>query len=325
MKTDEKGGEGMGNRLTRWWGKNNLSVRHKTGIVLKDLLIYLIFIAIAFMILFPIFEKVTVVIKSQDDLVDNTVKYIAKEPTLYTLKRAIKAMDYWAALGHSLLLSFGVAMLQVLSSAFIAYGLARFRFVGRGLTFALIVLTLVIPPQVLLSSMYLNFRYFDFLGLFRLLTGNPLNLIDSPTPFLLMAVTGLGIKNGLYIYMLRQFFRGLPVEFEEAAYIDGAGIMRSYFTIMLPNARTILVSVFLFSFSWQFTDSTITPMLFNDFTTVPGALMSLETYQINQLEPAFRSALITAGSLLAILPLILLFIVGQKFFVQGIERSGIVG
>ena len=66
-------------------------------------------------------------------------------------------------------------------------------------------------------------------------------------------------------------------------------------------------------------------MLFNDFTTVPGALMSLETYQINQLEPAFRSALITAGSLLAILPLILLFIVGQKFFVQGIERSGIVG
>ena len=173
--------------------------------------------------------------------------------------------------------------------------------------------------------MYLNFRYFDFLGVIGLIRGDSLNLINTAWPFMLMGITGLGIKNGLYIYMLRQFYRNLPIEFEEAAYIDGAGIIRSYFTIMLPNARTILVSIFLFSFSWQFTDSTITPMLFNDFSTIPGMLMSLETYQMNQLEPAFRSALLSAGSLMAILPLILLFIVGQKFFVQGIERSGIVG
>ncbi|MDD4413756.1 MAG: carbohydrate ABC transporter permease [Oscillospiraceae bacterium] len=315
----------MENRFARWWNKNNLAVRHKSGNILKDLLIYMIFIAIAFMILFPLFQKVTVILKSQADLVDNTVKYVAKEPTLDTLKRAIEALDYWSALAHSLLLSLGVALLQMMTSSFIAYGIARFRFVGRSLVFALIILTLVIPPQVLLSSMYLNFRFFDFLGIFKVFLGKPLNLINSAWPFVLLAFTGLGIKNGLYIYMLRQFYRGLPVEFEEAAYIDGAGIMRSYFTIMLPNARTIMVSVFLFAFSWQFTDSSITPMLFNDFATIPNALMSLETYQVNQLEPAFRSALITAGSLLAIIPLVLLFVVGQRFFVMGIERSGIVG
>ena len=315
----------MENRIARYWKKNNLAIRHKVGIGTQNLIFYLIFIAIAFMILFPLFEKLTVVFQSQDDLVDNTVKYIAKEPTLYTLRTVIQAMDYWTALWHSLLLSLAVALLQVFSSSFISYGLARFRFVGRGLVFALIILTLIIPPQVLLSSMYLNFRYFDFLGVIRLLFGNPLNLINTPWPFLLMGITGLGIKNGLYIYMLRQFYRNLPTEFEEAAYIDGAGILRSYFTIMLPNARTILVSIFLFSFSWQFTDSTITPMLFNDFSTIPGSLMSLETYQMNQLEPAFRSALLSAGSLMAVLPLVLLFIAGQKFFVQGIERSGIVG
>lgn len=315
----------MENRAARYWKKNNLAIRHKAGIWTQNLLFYLIFIAIAFMILFPLFEKLTVVFQSRDDLVDNTVKYIAKEPTLYTLRTVIHAMDYWTALSHSLLLSLSVALLQVFSSSFIAYGLARFRFVGRSLIFALIVLTLIIPPQVLLSSMYLNFRYFDFLGVIRLLFGAPLNLINKPWPFLLMGITGLGIKNGLYIYMLRQFYRNLPNEFEEAAYIDGAGILRSYFTIMLPNARTILVSIFLFSFSWQFTDSTITPMLFNDFSTIPGSLMSLETYQMNQLEPEFRSALLSAGSLMAVLPLVLLFIAGQKFFVQGIERSGIVG
>ncbi len=315
----------MENRAANYWRKNSLAIRHKSGTVLQNLVCYLIFIAIAFMILFPLFEKLTVVFQSQEDLVDNTVKYIAKEPTFYTLKTVIKAMDYWPALLHSLLLSLAVALLQVFSSSFISYGLARFKFAGRGLIFALIVLTLIIPPQVILSSMYLNFRYFDFLGIIGLIRGDSLNLINTAWPFMLMGITGLGIKNGLYIYMLRQFYRNLPVEFEEAAYIDGAGIIRSYFTIMLPNARTILVSIFLFSFSWQFTDSTITPMLFNDFSTIPGMLMSLETYQMNQLEPAFRSALLSAGSLMAILPLILLFIVGQKFFVQGIERSGIVG
>lgn len=315
----------MENRAANYWRKNSLAIRHKSGTVLQNLVCYLIFIAIAFMILFPLFEKLTVVFQSQEDLVDNTVKYIAKEPTFYTLNTVIKAMDYWSALMHSLLLSLAVALLQVFSSSFISYGLARFKFAGRGLIFALIVLTLIIPPQVILSSMYLNFRYFDFLGVIGLIRGDSLNLINTAWPFMLMGITGLGIKNGLYIYMLRQFYRNLPIEFEEAAYIDGAGIIRSYFTIMLPNARTILVSIFLFSFSWQFTDSTITPMLFNDFSTIPGMLMSLETYQMNQLEPAFRSALLSAGSLAAIVPLILLFIVGQKFFVQGIERSGIVG
>ncbi len=315
----------MDNRLTRYWRTHDLAVRHKAGSAAASLVCYLIFIAISFMILFPLFQKATVVFQSQADLVDNTVKYIAKEPTLETLKTAIRAMDYWRSLAFSLLLSLTVALLQVFFSSFIAYGLARFKFVGRGAIFAVIVLTLIIPPQVLLSSMYLNFRYFDFLGIITLIRGEGLKLINTVWPFLLMGATGLGIKNGLYVYMLRQFYRNLPTEFEEAAYIDGAGVMRTYFSIMLPNARTIMVSVFLFAFSWQFTDSTITPMLYNGFSTIPSMLMSLETYRVNQLEPAFRSALISAGSLLAVLPLLLLFLVGQKFFVQGIERSGIVG
>lgn len=237
----------MENRAANYWRKNSLAIRHKSGTVLQNLVCYLIFIAIAFMILFPLFEKLTVVSKVRK-FVDNTVKYIAKEPTFYTLNTVIKAMDYWSALMHSLLLSLAVALLQVFSSSFISYGLARFKFAGRGLIFALIVLTLIIPPQVILSSMYLNFRYFDFLGVIGLIRGDSLNLINTAWPFMLMGITGLGIKNGLYIYMLRQFYRNLPIEFEEAAYIDGAGIIRSYFTIMLPNARTILVSIFFSHF-----------------------------------------------------------------------------
>lgn len=315
----------MENRLTRYWRKNDMAIRNKAAGAFATLICYLIFIAIAFMILFPLLEKVAVSIQSRDDLLDNTVKYVAKEPTLYTLQTAIKAMNYWDSLLSTVLMSLAVALLQVFCSSFISYGLARFRFVGRGVFFALVILTLIIPPQVLLSSMYLNFRFFDFLGIFELIFGEPLRLVNTPWPFLLMSITGLGIKNGLYVYMMRQFYRNMPMELEEAAYIDGAGVLRTYFTVMMPSARTLMVSIFLFAFSWQFTDSTITPILFNDFPNIPGMLMSMETFQMNQLEPSFRAALISAGSLLALLPLLVLFLCGQRFFVQGIERSGIVG
>ena len=323
-----KGGTAMKVRpagVRVWFDRRSLSLKNRAVKLSGNLLIYLIFVAIAFMILFPLFEKATVLFKSEADLLDNTVKYIAKEPSFDIFRRTVGAIDYWGTLGRSLLLSLTVSVLEVLSSTFIAYGFARFKFAGRSLLFGLVIFTLIIPPQVLMSSMYLNFRYFDFLGIVSLIRGEGLNMINTVTPFLIMAVTGLGIKNGLYIYMLRQFFRNLPTEFEEAAYIDGAGVYRTFFTVMLPNARTIMASVFLFAFSWQWTDSNITPLLLQDYLTIPGALASLETYQRNILQPVVRSAMIDSAILLAIAPLIVLFICGQRFFVQGIERSGIVG
>ena len=302
------------------------SVRRNGAKIFITLICYLIFFSIIIMILFPLFEKVAVVFQSRADLLDNTVKYIPKEPTFETLRQTINAMDYWTVIGRTAAISALVSLIQVFISAFIAYGLSRFDFIGKRLVFALIVLTLVIPPQVVMCSLYLNFHSFDFLGVISLLNGGAgLRLTNTIWPFLIMSITGLGIKNGLYVYIYRQFFRNMPGELEEAAYIDGAGVMRTFFQVMLPNARTMMITVFLFSFSWQWTDSNITPFISMNFQLVPSALLSLETYMVNQFEPSFRVAIMNTGILLTIIPLILLFLAGQKFFVQGIERSGIVG
>ena len=307
-------------------GGKPLAIRYKAARWFIMITCYLIFFSIIFMILFPLFEKAAMIFQSRADLADNTVKYIPQEPTLDTLKRTLTAMDYWQVLGRTAALATLVSVIQVFVTAFIAYGLSRFNFLGKKLFFALIVLTLVIPPQIIMCSLYLHFYSFDFLGIIAMFNGGSgIRMINTIWPFVIMSLTGLGIKNGLYVYIYRQFFRNLPAEFEEAAYIDGASVMRTFFTIMLPNARTIMVTVFLFSFSWQWTDSNITPLISMNFIMMPSALVSLETYMMNQLEPVFRVAIMNTGSLLAIIPLILLFLAGQRFFVQGIERSGIVG
>ena len=92
-------------------------------------------------------------------------------------------------------------------------------------------------------------------GLIEAIRGETLNLRGSVLPYYLMSAGCMGLKNGLYIYMTRQFFRNQPKELEEAAYVDGCGTLRTFFRIMLPDAKPIITSCFLFSFVWQWTDS----------------------------------------------------------------------
>ena len=113
------------------------------------------------------------------------------------------------------------------------------------------LLTLIVPPQMIMIPLYLSFRYFDPLGL---LPGNGINLLNSYWPFALTSATAMGMRNGLFIYIMRQYFRGMPAELEEAAYVDGAGALRTFFQVMLPSAVPVMVIVFLFSFVWQWND-----------------------------------------------------------------------
>ena len=122
---------------------------------------------------------------------------------------------------------------------------------------------------------------------------------------------------------MRQYFQGLPVELEESAYIDGAGPYRTFVSIMWPNARNMILTVFIFSFSWQWTDSNITPMYLQEmklFSTMASTLM-----ESNLVNPVEVSAINNVAMLLIVLPLLLIFIVLQRYIVKGVETSGIVG
>lgn len=294
-----------------------------------------IIFGICFVILYPMYLKFSVSLMNESDLYDATVKYVPKHFTLENYRRVLKGLEYWKSMAHTALLSAGVSLLQMVACMLTAYSFARFRFPGKKLLFGCVIFSLIVPPQIVMLPMFMKFRFFDIFSIFKTITGSSLNLIDTPWPMLIQAVTCTGFKNGLYIYMLRQFFKGLPKELEEAAFVDGCGKFRTFIQIMVPSSLPMMVTVFLFGFVWQWTDSFYTNMYIPKASLLANKLNSLATVMhqqyssmggnMNFVSPGFASQMNNTGSLLVILPLILLYLVCQKYFVEGIERSGIVG
>ena len=294
-----------------------------------------IIIGICFIILQPLFTKLSVSFMAERDLYDSSVKYIAKHFTLNNYKMAIEGMDYWTVLVRTLVLSGGVSLLQLFTCLMTAYGFARFRFPFKKLLFGCVILTLIVPPQVIMLPLFMKYRFFDVFGIIKAVTGSTVNMLDTFFPFIFQACFCMGIRNGLYIYMLRQFFKGMPRELEEAAFVDGSGKLRTFLQIMLPSAIPMMVTVFLFGFVWQWTDNFYASLYLSDTKLISSSLSALavkvySTYannggSMNFISPGFVSMMNNTGTILTILPLIILYLVCQKHFVEGIERSGIVG
>ena len=293
-----------------------------------NILCHIVLIGIIFLILFPFIQKVCTMFLSYDDLSDSTVQYIPKHFSLYTVITTIGIMDYWMTLVRTAFLSVVAAVLQTLSCT-LTYGLARFKFKGRGLVFGCVIMVLLIPPQVVMASLYMNFAHLNPLGLASLFGVGRIDISNGILPFILLSATAVAFKNSLYIYMLRQFFRGLPTEIEEAGMIDGSSHMGIFFRLMLPNAVPMMVTIILFAFSWQWTDNYYSQLFLghSDYTVITNALIGLRSYGVNiaSFTNVFRNAIIDTGIVLSILPLVIVYIFGQKFFVQGVSQSGIVG
>lgn len=281
-------------------------------------------IGISYIILFPILMKISSSFMSRRDLVDQTVKWIPKRFTLDNYRMAIDMLKFPMVFRNSLQLSVLVSILQLCSSILVGYGLARFNFKGKSLVFGAAVFTLVVPPQMIMVPLYLNWRFFD---LFGLLPNGGFNLLGTYWPFLLTSISGTGLRNGLFILVMRQFFRGMPKNLEEAAYVDGASPLMAFFGVMLPSVTPAAVVVFLFAFVWQWNDSFLTTLYLNaDF--LPVALGNLSRTLAKELEmnhPQYFSLIVNAGSMMMILPVLVLYAFLQRYFVESIERTGLVG
>ena len=286
---------------------------------------YFILICIVFLILYPFFSHIAACFKSGEDLLDESVLYIPREPNLARIKMVNQLMKYATAFLNTTLLPMACGVLQTLSCLAIGYGFARYAFPLKRVLFGLVILTMIIPIQVIMTSLFVGFMNVDVFGLGTWIFGQPLNTIDTPIPFLILSVFGLGFKNGLYIFLFRQFFRGMPNELEEAALIDGTGYWGVFSKIMLPNAWPMMITVFLFSFSWQWTDSYYTLIFFKEHWVLSVALSYLKTYQGVYFDPAEGAAVLSTGLIFIVIPLFVLYAFLQKFFIQGIEHSGIVG
>ena len=313
-------------------------------------------IGIAYVVLFPFFSKITSSVMAKEDFVDVTVRLIPKHFSLDIYKTVFVEQEYMKAFGTTFALSLITAIIQTFICCLIGYGLAKFKFKGNKFVFLAVIFSLIIPHQTLQLSLYQNFRFFDIFGIFSFFNGNGIELFgksfltgidiipdsilpagakgfdltNSFWPMVIMSLSGLAFKNGLYIFMLRQFFTGVPDELEESAYIDGSGIMRTFFTIILPISVPMMITVFLFSFSWQWTDdfyvSLFIPagftkgmVLMPDIIGIPESMQDTNFAGQNLYEVAIRN---TCG-LMIIAPLIVMYLFCQRYLIQGIERTGL--
>ncbi|WP_308634601.1 carbohydrate ABC transporter permease [Paenibacillus silvisoli] len=278
-----------------------------------------------FVILFPLFLRISIAFRSKVDIYDPTVLWIPRHFTLDNFKIAMEASNYLTAFLHTVYISSSTTIIQMASCTLAAYAFARLRFKGSGLLFLLVIFTIVVPPQTIMIPLYLTYRYFDLFGLVQLFTGGEgFNLIDTFWPFIISAGTAMGLKNGLYIYIFRQFFRGIPKEVEEAALVDGAGVMRTFFRIMLPNAVPAIVTVLLFSFVWQWNDSYYVSLFLKQVKVLSTSLMDMGI-GLKEPDPVYTSMLLNTGVLLTIAPLVIMYLFVQRYFVESVERTGITG
>jgi multiple sugar transport system permease protein len=280
-----------------------------------------IVVGICFMILYPFLLKFNVSFMSEVDLYDPTVRYLPRNFSLENIRYVLEKLDWKKSLPYNLGVALLVSLLTCISCTLTAYGFARFDFPLKGLLFALVILTLMVPPQTIGLSTFIRFKDFDFFGVIGLIRGKPNNLLNSPWPFFIMSGFAVGFRNGLYIFLLRQYFRGVPKVLDEAASIDGSGVFRTFWQIILPGAVPSMVTVWVLSFAWQWTDSFMTSLLSPQGKFLSALVPAVTAYK----DPIISSMMRNTAAFLIVIPIILIYAVLQRFLAESIERSGIVG
>lgn len=270
-----------------------------------------ILVGLCYIILYPFFVKFMNAFKTVDDFLDPTVRFIPTEFTMENIETVMYQMDYWPTLLNTVMMAVVLGLLQMIVSAFVGYGLARFKFKGSNLLFFIVILTLIVPPQTILIPLFLKFRFF----------AGFINLVETSWPMVILSATGLGLKNGLYIFLFRQIFKNMPKELEEAAYLDGCNAFKTFLRIMLPSATSMMVTVFLLAFSWLWTDTTYSSLFLTDFPVLSNVVSSIGVSGIPIMAANYKNI----AALLSVLPIAILFIFAQKSFVQSIDRAGLVG
>ena len=289
----------------------------------------LIILCISYIILSPIVVIISNSFFTADDVYSPIVSLLPEEGTLVNYTLSFKRLNYPKTLLNTMTYVITLTLIQIFICSLAGYGFARFKFPFKKIMFACVILTFVIPTHTIMLPLYMTFRNIDFFGLMKDANGSGINLLGTKAPMYVMTLLGVGLRSGLYIYIFNQFFRGLPKEIEEAAFVDGAGMIYTYFRIMLVNAVPAIITCTVFSLVWQYNDS-FYPGLFsmNPEHIMSMKLSSLRTtieYIEKIQDAAISQTYVYAGVIMAVVPMLIIYLLLQKHFIEGVERSGIVG
>ncbi|MBB6671609.1 carbohydrate ABC transporter permease [Cohnella nanjingensis] len=302
------------------WKRNPVvyKIKHwQAGYRLYRVFIYLFLIGLSFVFLYPFLFMVTTSFKSVNDLIDPTVHWIPKDFDVKSYFNAYALLHYLPYFKNTVLMTVLSVLGQVISCAFVGYGFARFNFPGREVLFGLAMFTMIVPPQTIIIPMFVEYK--------------ELHWINTYLPMIVPSFFAHGLRGALFVFIFRQFFRGLPVELEDAARVDGCGVFKTFFRIVVPIVTPPLLVTAILSTVWhwndffepaiyivdraKFTLPMMLPLLGESMNKATGGTV---TSNIDQ-------STIMAACMLVILPIVIMYFEVQRYFMKSIERSGIVG
>lgn len=299
---------------------------------------FLFLLGMSYVLLYPILFLLSNAFRSPVDRLDPTIIWIPKTLTLNNFVLADELIGFKDSIIKTLTMLVPSVIIQVFVCLMVAYGFSRFKFKGRNFLFTCLLFTIIVPSSTIIIPLYVQFHFFDFFGIGQLLRpfndgeAVTINILNTDLPFYLMSLTGVGIRSGLYIYMIRQFFENMPKELEEAAYIDGCNPFSTFLRVMVPNVGSIVIVIVLFSIVWHWNDYYLSVMFYVDNyplsvgVTVLQDRLNLLAENMNAADLSLsESSILEAACFVVITPLLVLYIFSQKYFTESITRSGLVG
>ncbi len=288
--------------------------------------------AIGYLVIFPLIYIISNSLKTPEAFKNPLVVWLTTSVSFDSYKLAFQALDYSKSIVSTVVYEIVSAILEVASCAVAAYGLSRFDFKGKKIFMAFLLLMIIVPEQMIVLPNTVSYSDFSFFGITTVVnkilgTNIRLNILDTVLPFWMPSIFGVGLKSGILIYIYMQFFKGLPKELEEAAWIDGAGPYKTFLSIALPSSSVVIFTVLVFSVIWHWNDYSYAVMYVNEnFTTAVRLSDIVTTLQgMGYYNSDVANGIILAACFIFIFPVLLLYIAVQNKFIKSIDRVGITG
>lgn len=288
----------------------------------QTLLLYLILIGISFIFLYPLLQMLATSFMGIEDLVDTSRIWIPSKIYFENYVKAAKTLNLLSSLKDSLIVSLIPSLCVVISSSLIGYGFAKHEFPLKKIIFALVISTFLLPTILTSIPTYVTY--------------NKLNLLKSIKSFVYPALTGFGLREAIFILIFYSFFKEIPNEYIESAQMDGARSFTIFLRIAMPLTISGFLITFLYSFVWYWNETSLGFMYLKDsYQTLPMAVIDFKKY-FEMLYPAgtvgidgasetYNQGVQFAGTILSILPLLIVYFITQKWFIESADRSGIAG
>jgi ABC-type glycerol-3-phosphate transport system permease component len=259
--------------------------------------------------LIPALWMVSSSLKASTEVFVHPIVWIPESPQWHNYLRVFEVLPFDVFAWNSLVVVFFAVTGTIFSSILVGYSFARLRWPGRDFFFVILIATLMLPEVITLVPRFIIFRN--------------LGWIDTLLPLTVPFWFGTTPWTPLYIFLMRQFFKGIPMELEEAALIDGASRIRTLFQIIVPLSKPVIATVAVFAMLQHYTDF-MNPLIY--ISSLENWTLALGIAGLNA-DESFKASweLVFAAGTFMTIPVILLFVFAQRYFVQGITMTGFGG